>query len=78
MALYEAAETLPEKYRMPLMLFAIGEYDINEIASDLHLNGASARMRWGLFGIYAGTRGTVFDSPGPVVRMESQLQGIFQ
>ena len=41
MAPYEAIETLPEKYRMPLVLFAIGEYDIKEIASDLHLNGAT-------------------------------------
>ncbi len=46
MALYESIEILPEKYRMPLVLFAIGRYDINEIASDLHLNGATARMRW--------------------------------
>ncbi len=37
MALYEAVETLPEKHRMPLMLFAIGGYDINEIACDLLL-----------------------------------------
>ena len=47
MALYEAVETLPEKHRMSLMLFAIGEYDINEIACDLHLNGTTARMSWG-------------------------------
>ena len=45
MALYEAIETLPEKYRMPLVLFATSGYDIIEIASDLHLNGATVKTR---------------------------------
>jgi DNA-directed RNA polymerase specialized sigma24 family protein len=45
MARYESIEILPEKYRMLLALFAIGGYDINEIASDLHLNGATVKTR---------------------------------
>lgn len=45
MALYEAIETLPEKYRNPLVLFAIGGYDIKEIASDLQLKGTTVKTR---------------------------------
>lgn len=45
MALYEAIEILPDKYKMPLVLFAIGGYDIKEIASDLQLNGTTVKTR---------------------------------
>lgn len=45
MALYEAIETLPDKYKMPLALFAIGGYDIEEIASDLQLKSATVKTR---------------------------------
>jgi len=45
MALYEAIETLPEKYKTPLVLFAIGGYDIKEIATDLQLKGPTVKTR---------------------------------
>ncbi len=45
MALHEAIEALPAKYRTPLVLFAIGGYEVNEIATDLHLKGATVKTR---------------------------------
>ncbi len=45
MALYEAIEALPAKYRTPLVLFAIGGFDVNEIATDLRLKGATVKTR---------------------------------
>lgn len=42
---YAAIETLPDKYKMPLVLFAIGGRDIKEIASDLQLKGATVKTR---------------------------------
>jgi RNA polymerase sigma-70 factor, ECF subfamily len=45
MALYEAIDTLPVKYRAPLVLFAFGGYDVREVASDLQLKSATVKTR---------------------------------
>lgn len=45
MALHEAIETLPVKYQTPLVLFAIGGYEVNEIATELCLKGATVKTR---------------------------------
>ena len=45
MALYEAIESLPAKYRVPLVLFSIGGFDVNEIATDLCLKAATVKTR---------------------------------
>ncbi len=45
MALHEAIEALPAKYQTPLVLFAIGGYGVNEIATDLRLKGATVKTR---------------------------------
>ncbi len=45
MALHEAIEALPAKYRTPLVLFSIGGYEVDEIASDLHLKRATVKTR---------------------------------
>ncbi len=44
-ALYEAIEALPAKYQTPLVLFAIGGFDVNEIATSLRLKGATVKTR---------------------------------
>lgn len=45
MALHEAIESLPAKYQTPLVLFAIGGYEVNEIATELRLKGATVKTR---------------------------------
>lgn len=41
----EAVMRLPEKYRLPLMLFAIEGYSVRETAEILHLNESTVRTR---------------------------------
>ena len=45
MALYEAIETLPDKYRLPLVFYSIGGYDVKKIASELELNSSTVKSR---------------------------------
>lgn len=45
MTLYDAIEILPDMYKVPMVLFAIGGYDIKEIASDLQLSGSTVKTR---------------------------------
>ena len=45
MALYEAIDTLPDKYRLPLIFHAIGGYGVKRIASELALNSATVKTR---------------------------------
>ena len=41
----EAMLRLPEKYRLPLMLFAVQGYSVHETAEILHLNESTVRTR---------------------------------
>lgn len=41
----EAILRLPEKYRLPLMLFAVEGYSVRETAEILHLNESTVRTR---------------------------------
>jgi RNA polymerase sigma-70 factor (ECF subfamily) len=61
MALYEAIETLPEKYRSPLVMFAMGGYDVKEIAADLQLRTATVKTR--LFRAREKLRGLLKNEP---------------
>ena len=44
-AAMEALLRLPEKYRLPLMLFAVQGYSVHETAEILHLNESTVRTR---------------------------------
>lgn len=44
-AVMEAIYRLPERYRLPLMLFAVEGYSIRETAGILHLNESTVRTR---------------------------------
>ena len=41
----DALLKLPEKYRLPLMLFAVEGYSVRETAEILHLNESTVRTR---------------------------------
>lgn len=44
-AVMEALLALPEKYRLPLLLFAVQGYSVHETAEILHLNESTVRTR---------------------------------
>jgi RNA polymerase sigma-70 factor (ECF subfamily) len=59
MALYEAIDSLPDKYRLPLIFHAIGGYGVKKIATELELNSATVKTR--LFRAREKLRGRLLD-----------------